>query len=403
MQVLADREIEDALLDLMRRFDTYEWAVAWASLGCEAADLLAKQSSRIRRLVVGTHFHQTHPDFLDRFHREETARFVMSPRGIFHPKVYLFSKGATWEALIGSANFTRSAFEENQEVVVRVGNADDPAGTALEKLRSTIDAYWESGKRLTSAEVEGYRAIWERMAPMRDRLAGTYRSPRTNRPDGGRGVSETEIGLLAWPEFYRRVREDRYQSLAQRLGVIRAARTWFRETPHFCDMDEQTRKRIAGTTYEGKVPQDWLYFGSMKGAGVFKQLVIENSPELSLALDVLPLDGEVTRHEFDAFMDQFASAFEGKERGANGLATATRLLAMKRPDYFVCLDSKNRERLCAAFNISASIGREGYWDQLIARLQDCAWWTAQPPVGDQDERDVWHARAAFLDSLFFEE
>jgi len=75
---------------------------------------------------------------------------------------------------------------------------------------------------------------------------------------------------------------------------------------------------------------------------------------------------------------------------------------MKRPDYFVCFDSANRESLCKEFGIK--LGHhdyERYWDSVIERILISKWWTSPRPTQGQTQA-IWDGRAAFLDSLFYE-
>ena len=93
----------------------------------------------------------------------------------------------------------------------------------------------------------------------------------------------------------------------------------------------------------------------------------------------------------------FTKVFTG-----NYIATATRLLAMKRPDVFVCIDNKNRSNLCKAFGIiqlGLDYGR--YWDEIIERIYDSHWWQ-NPDPKDSVENVVSDFRAAFLDSLYYD-
>ena len=134
----------------------------------------------------------------------------------------------------------------------------------------------------------------------------------------------------------------------------------------------------------------------MKGAGFFKQAINENNPQVSAALDEIPLLGEVTQDHFDRYLNIFRNAFE-----KSGTATATRLLAMKRPDYFVCLDSKNRDKLCEEFQIAKSVDLDGYWEKVVERLTDSNWWNSPEPQ-DELEKRIWKCRAAFLDVRFYD-
>lgn len=76
---------------------------------------------------------------------------------------------------------------------------------------------------------------------------------------------------------------------------------------------------------------------------------------------------------------------------------------MKRPDTFVCFDSKNRSALCDDFGIFQSkMDYERYWDDIVERIYDSDWWQNPNPKNESEEK-VNEARAAFLDSLYYEE
>jgi hypothetical protein len=182
--------------------------------------------------------------------------------------------------------------------------------------------------------------------------------------------------------------------MQERLQVIREIRKLFAYRAHFRDLDYLERRRIAGLVKSAN--PNFLLFGSMQWVGKFKQAIKENNEEISLALDEIPLQGELSRDQYQKFTDRFLSAFE-----RSGMALASRLLAMKRPDTFVCVNNRNRGGLVEAFRVSPSRDADSYWE-LIERIRACAWWKAPPPPTG-DELEVWRARVAFLDALFYTE
>jgi len=401
-------EVGRELVSLMKRYSRYDWAVAWASCNSDAAKLLGECSDRIESLTVGLHFYQTHPDFLQQFYDHPKVRFIQSPSGVFHPKVFLFSNAnGEWTAVVGSANLTGAGLGKNEEISVVFGSQSGAPEGLFTRLENQLAEYWDDGVSMTLDEVHAYRSMWKRQAPARNKLAGKYGSSSQKRKwrkgsDGGKAPTETGILSQTWNQFYRTVQQDPHHTVEGRSEVLKTFRQWFQTHEHFSSMDELTRKRIAGISVEKNSEIDWLWFGSMKGAGYFKNAVITNSPEFSAALDAIPLDGPVSRVDYAAYIERFQAAFEGKRGGGDkAVATATRLLAMKRPDCFVCVDSKNRAKLCAAFSVPQSIDVWGYWDSVCERIFDAAWWNSPEPATGL-EREVWHGRAAFLDALFYE-
>jgi hypothetical protein len=214
--------------------------------------------------------------------------------------------------------------------------------------------------------------------------------------DGSRSAPSVDLVSLSWPDFFARVRAEQHPLghplMQERLQVLRAVRQLFAQRVHFRDLDYAGRRKIAGL-FKSANP-NFLLFGSMQWVGRFKQAIKDNNEGISLALDEIPLDGDVSRDHCQRFTDRFLKAFERA-----GMALASRLLAMKRPDTFVCVNNQNREGLFQAFRLSPSRDAEAYWD-LIERVRDCTWWKVPPPAPG-DERDVWRARAAFLDALFY--
>ena len=93
MEVITDAsKIDKALVSMMKKYKKYHIATAWASLGSKASDELLKNKAKIQKMVVGTHFYQTHPDFMEIFIESEQVKFILQTDGVYHPKVYIFSK-----------------------------------------------------------------------------------------------------------------------------------------------------------------------------------------------------------------------------------------------------------------------------------------------------------------------
>jgi hypothetical protein len=318
----------------------------------------------------------------------------MNPNGVFHPKVYLFEHGnGQWDCVVGSPNFTHAAFTQNDEVAVHFSERDLDAAKIYRKLTKTLDRYRKLGGTIDAAELDAYRKVWKRQQKRIAPLSGTYeQKPIGKKP--ARSPLEVALFKESWSQYFRTIKEDPHDTTEVRLAVLEGARELFERHDSFGDMTKEQRRGIAGLLSTEDL--DWGWFGSMKPQGQFQRAINENNTEISAALDHIPLEGDIGRDRFEAYAERFASAFE-----KSGIATATRLLALKRPDYFVCLDSKNKKALCKAFGISQNVSLENYWPKVIERILDSNWWNSREPRGGL-ERRVWRCRTAFLDVRFYE-
>lgn len=386
--------LENTFRQLLARHDKLSFAVAWASHDFPGYEELLKQEHKIRRGVVGIHFYQTHPSFIERFFGDDRVKFMKDSSELFHPKFYLFETTASdWSCVIGSANFTAAAFSKNAEACLLFDASDDQSGTTKQALDKTLARYWKSAGSFEPEELKQYRSLWQLFRQRRKGMAGDFNDNKRGKPP-----LLTPLLKMRWSEYYQRVLADRHHGTDKRIAVLEEARRLFETKGSLSRMAKPERQGIGGFATDDDVP--WGWFGSMFGAGVFKKLINANSPGLSRALDAIPMRGEVRRDEYLEFIDAYVGAYPGRRR--HGLATATRLLAMKRPDYFVCFDAENRHGLCTAFGIG--LGHhdyERYWDSVIERILISEWWSSPCPRGTQP-RAIWDGRAAFLDSLYYQ-
>ncbi len=236
MKVLTTTaEINSELVRLIEECATCQVAVAWASIGFKACDLLVKQSSKIARMVVGVHFYQTNPEFIERFREHPNVRFIMRTDGVFHPKVYLFLKAAgEWECLIGSPNFTRGGFDVNDEMAVLISNHDLNAQEAVDNVRARLNTYWDESSSISEDELNIYREAWKRKRMMVISLEGKFGNPQAEGSgDGGKHPLNMEILQWRWPEYFCWVKAEeerlqRFNSMEERLKVMRATRKCIR-------------------------------------------------------------------------------------------------------------------------------------------------------------------------------
>ncbi|NLX20264.1 MAG: hypothetical protein GXY55_01155 [Phycisphaerae bacterium] len=400
MKVLTTAEtLTNTLRSLMDKYHQYRWSVAWASVGFDLYDKLLEKRDRIKKAIIGTHFYQTHPDVLKSLCDHPKVRFVPATSGVFHPKIYLFENSPKdWACIVGSPNFTRAAYSDNVEVAVMLDSSSVGADAQHRDLSNVLNRHWESATRLTRPQIDAYRAQWRKAHVHLKKIAGGK-----VQEGKGRRQPHTEIPpslfTLSWDDFVSRVREERdgrgNSTLKVRLDVLADARTYFTKRRSFSAMTDTQRQHVAGC---GPDPDRWGWFGGMGGAGYFTRAINSNNRHISNALDSIPMKGLVTTEVFNQYVKTFVKAFPN---GGGGVGGATRLLSIKRPDVFVCLNSANRSGLCREFGISQlPMDFDRYWQEIIQRIQDSVWWRSPRPSGGE-ALAIWQGRTALLDALFY--
>jgi HKD family nuclease len=389
--VTTNADLASNLSRLIKRYPNVAFAVAWASSGTKIFEELCANRARIRKAVIGTHFYQTHPDVLDTFAGSNDVRFVLLPLGVFHPKIYIFWDENHWELMIGSANLTAGALNRNSEAMVLISDIEAGSSTLKEEVTNLIESYWDAARIVSKAEAISYRALWSRQQPALRRLSGRY-----GQSDTRKAPVDMSVMAMPWGQFFKAVQSDAHHGFEKRCGLLQRVRGAFETIGQFQLMELGMRKTIAGLP--NRFDERWAWFGSMKGAGYYHQAVNKNNVDLSNALDEIPLRGPVSRDHYEAYIATFVRAFP---KGGHGVAVASRLLAFKRPDYFVCLDSKNEKELRQDFEIKrAGMNYDRYWEEIIERITDSAWWN-EPFPEEPLARTVWSGRAAMLDAIFY--
>jgi HKD family nuclease len=390
--------ISNTFTRLLAEYDHVSFAVAWASTGFTGFSALSTNHRKIRRGVIGTHFHQTHPDFIRAFQKHASVRFILEADELFHPKVFLFeNKNGRWACMLGSANFTSGGFGSNHELCALFDQSDVGATSARKRCDELFGDYWELGRSITNAELENYQKTWEKYRRYLKKASGRFGGDRVHK-----AVEDVELLMLSWKAFVAAIRKSEHHSVEVRSRILGTARALFSAHQSFADIPDQGRGGIAGFVETEGLP--WKWFGSMQGAGHFKGKVNENSVSLAAAIDRIPLTGHISRNDYFEYVELFRSVFaDGDRELGHGLGTATRLLAMKRPDYFVCFDKANAKGLCKAFGIPSIPHRayERYWDDIIERILDSVWWNSARPSGKLGGK-IWDGRTAFLDAIYYD-
>lgn len=391
--LITSTQLETEFKRLTIQYKCFYWATAWAGIGSNHFNDLLLNKDKIKKIVVGIHFYQTHPDFIQTFLDNKNVQFVNQPQGTFHPKLYLFyNTDKDWEIIIGSSNFTRAAFNKNTEANTLVSNTDNNSEDFLLAAFNLIEDSWKISKYFSDTDLLHYRTIWKNQRPKIKSLSGLYGSDKKE----SKPIHEVPVINMTWKEFVIRIRKEDSHGLNRRLKAIKVSQELFSSVEHFNELKENQRKFIAGarTNYA----DDWGLFGSMIGRGNYVHEIIANNKDISIALDQIPLNGQITRTHYDNFVKYFTKIFSG-----NYIGVASRLLAMKRPDVFYCLTSKNQKRFCRDFGVSKSeINYKGYWEHIIERIYDSEWWL-NPNVSTKQEQQISNARAAFLDAIYYEE
>ena len=388
----TNQQTASAFEELCSKYNHYEFTVAWAGNPYESkvAKLLKSNEGKIKKMVVGLHFYQTSPEFIKQYKNNHHVRFYLDDTSeVFHPKVYLFYNDASdWSVIIGSSNFTNGGFYKNTEANVLIESSDGDRNI-FKDLLGFIDRTWNSAREISNAELKAYEECFRYQKPNIKSLS-KVRSSKV--------FDTTEMDLMTWDSYVSKVQHS--EGIDERIELLDIAHEIFKTHKHFDDIDGEVKKCLCG--YKAFMPGDdekkitWLWFGSMKGAGDYKHSINSNSI-ISKAIDSIPLEGKVSQKQFD----DYCKAFTGWK---NPLACATRLLSIKRPNLFICIDSKNKRNLCKAFGITQnSLTLSTYWDKIVRRVQDSIWFKDEADNSTPMAQKMKGYQVALLDVLYYED
>lgn len=386
--------VRKRLLRLIEDCGSFRWATAWAG----ESDVLdaALASDKMALMVIGTHQYFTSPGVLDRCLDIPEVR-VMPPKGpMFHPKLYAFDLGKRLEVFVGSSNLTQGGLAGNIECGVFLSDASDCP--SLRKLAAHVEALWVGAEKLTADFIASYKANHRRVRDAKRELDEYIEIKKPKK--SGRSANDIAPQAMDWPTFVGRVKADKTHGLDERLEVLSRARQLFARGLPFAELGEVERKCLAGilkpSVHNGV---DWGFFGQMSAYGRYSPILQRHAKRFSDALDPIPLQGTVKRRHYDAYLAAFKKI---PGASATWAGMGTRLLTMKRPDHFVCIDNANRNGLCRYFGVApTTTDLDNYWDRIVAPMALMPWWQADMP-DDALERDIWMGRAAMLDAIYYD-
>lgn len=396
VSILEDGQATSTVIRLIRGSIRFDVAVAWAGKN-KVVDAMLAANQKIRHIVIGTHMYQTDPVALRSFMACKGVRYVEPSGRLFHPKVYIFQLPTGFAMVVGSHNLTGSAFEgKNIEVsvLIEMQNKEDVFIDLEEFVKNSyrnakvIDEDFLFAYEVQYRVNRNNRKSLEKFSPLKKPRDSTHASPLD----------------ISWPTFVKRVKDDRHHSFDGRLLILVKAEELFKKYESLANMSVYERKAIAGT-YGSKEPQlddlPWGWFGTMVGLGSFTTLINNQPKRLSKALDNIPFDGDITEDHYKKFVREFIFAFKEQAR-TGGVSTATRLLVMKRPDVFVCVNDANRTGICNAFGSAPStLSLENYWERVITPMQNSPWWLCSRPRGSLSG-SIWDNRAALIDCIYYD-
>ena len=394
--VLTPGAARERLLELIALCDSFSLASAWVT-GSDVFDAAIAAQSRLRQFVIGTHGYFSCADCLEACIPLPQAKVVKPIGRMFHPKVYAFEVGGRLVVYVGSSNFTQAGLARNVECGVFLTGQDVHA-----KLRSFVDfiaAQWKAAEKLDADFVATYRANQVRVKDAQDELEEFIEIPKPRRTRNS--ANDVDPSEMDWARFMKLVRAEKtHAGPEQRLKVLARARHLLSQGQPFARLPELERRCLAGIQKPSLQPDglDWGFFGQMSAHGTFGPTLRNHVAKFSNALEHIPLVGRVRETHYDAYRDTLMSI----PGAGDWIGMGTRLLAMKRPDRFVCVNNANRTGLCGYFGVApTTTNLDNYWRRIIAPMQVMPWWRAEMP-SDALGRQVWLGRAAMLDAIYYD-
>ncbi len=404
IEILKDNEASlEALQELSKWAREIRMAYAWVnSHAGKGPHWRALKLQKVTKAAIGIHFGRTEPEALKLLAVKPGVLGVLDEEPdneVFHPKVLIgFGPDGQIRIIMGSSNLTAGGFRSNTELnVVLEGTL---AHRSIRDVVDFVERQWQRARPLSAGDADWFAWYEEE----RRRWAHKPET-KTSPPRKRRSRVTSEDLSKGWSDYYRLIRawhgkpetapvnvfdvEGEDGSYLQELAECQAA---FRDYPKFASMPEDKRELILGfSRADGRG-----YLGRMRDA--HRDVVLAQSKKVGQFLDQVNLEGGVKPEVVLRFLGIWKGP--GKVDGV-GMGTATRLLAVKRPDLFFPVNGANEEGLRDLFE-KCPTTPEAYLE-LVKTVWHMPWCrkSSSAEVKGQLQREVWNARVALLDLFVY--
>ena len=363
------------------------------------------------RAVVGPLDGITDPDALKALAcmGQLRVRHVDGKHRRFHPKVYIFRGADRSVAWIGSANFTARGFGSNEEVLYEASGTEDVEGW--------FNRLWKQCAPLDECAINNY-ANWRKRNLPRTPKAQKFWPPVTidhpmqllEEVSDWKSYVEALMYCDVWWRW--RSRRDKYPfsvlgEKSSYLHTISAGRKIAR-LPDWRNLKQRKCYILRGKdTEEG----NWALLGDLKRGAAYVLNPVRMPGVGPVRMQIREQVDQVLKAGSSEIAEVAHDAMEAIRKLKHvenayrpiGLAAATRLLTLSRPDFLVSVNGASATRLGKLFSgkpkTSASLAND--YVGLLKWVYDQPWFKAGLPDDDW-ERKIWNCRAALIDAFVYE-
>lgn len=349
MEVLkTSKEIGNEIYRCIEEYSNISFAVAWIKNN-KIYQKLLKNKDKIHFSTVGIDFAGTDVNVLKDFQNSNKVK-IYKGEYTFHPKIYVFYNRTKYKAIIGSANLTEGGMYNNDECAVLFTESD---GVLLDNVLEKLEDCFDKAKIITDGIIETYSKEYEAIKENNNSIVKRLEPTKQK-------IDEAPYIDLKWGEVSEIIQQIDF---VDRSGMLNEIQEIFKKLDDsnikFENLELDERRMIIGNSKD--INNKYRAFGGLASGGKAQQILLNQddtkNTELRSIIEELdkiellnednmchPVSETIVRNILKIVM-----GIEGC-----GISTVTRLLAVKRPDLFLCVNDGNQDSIKELFGFRIS-------------------------------------------------
>ena len=344
----TSKEIGNEIYRCIEEYSNISFAVAWIKNN-KIYQKLLKNKDKIQFSTVGIDFAGTDVNVLKDFQNSNKVK-IYKGEYTFHPKIYVFYNRTKYKAIIGSANLTEGGMYNNDECAVLFTESD---GVLLDNVLEKLEDYFDKAKIITDGIIEIYSKEYEAIKENNNSIVKRLEPTKQK-------IDEAPYIDLKWGEVSEIIQQIDF---VDRSGMLNDIQEIFKKLDDsnikFENLELDERRMIIGNSKD--VNNKYRAFGGLASGGKAQQILLnqddtKNTELRSIIeeLDKIELLNEdnMCHPVSETIVRNIVKTVMGIE--GCGISTVTRLLAVKRPDLFLCVNDGNQNSIKELFGFRIS-------------------------------------------------